>query len=352
MKKDEKVCCHHLESIKGGGSLQHEVGGKGFVRTYPPSFGGKKLKLSVRVELFWWRVSKKAIPTNEFLKHRKLTDEELCARGCLNRNAVKHGKTVISIPVLAANVLYSAVNIFNPVIDSWGANLPWEFQTSWHPPLQEWIQINVDDSLLTSFTAGIGGCFRDYKAEDEAAYHHYKECGITVSRIINPAHISYPIMDLFAHTYLCFIMSLAFPFNIEFLREFFANLRINPTFTALTSYVNRRPVEITYQDCHKRKPNLALGHIIAYVLETKYQLQYLIPPNLPTLFYSNSSFSTLHITRLHPGDEEPRGAGEEEAPALAPIPDPIPLHQQSPVDQLIERFDRWETRFDAYVAAQ
>ncbi|KAI0488629.1 hypothetical protein KFK09_028468 [Dendrobium nobile] len=197
----------------------------------------------------------------------------------------------------------------------------------------------------------------------------------------------------------------------EFLREFFANLCINPTFTALISYVNRRPVEITYQDCvdllqlsttgdklhliasdpdldwstanhflrqtnvpyhvgetsslvkdariiqhvlrtsvipkvgdrihitpilslttfyimahrefntadlifryidhlttirdpgHKRKPNLALGHIIAYVLETKYQLQYPIPPNLPTPFYSNNSFSTLHSTRLHP--EEP-----------------------------------------------
>ncbi|PKU86692.1 hypothetical protein MA16_Dca014334 [Dendrobium catenatum] len=69
------------------------------------------------------------------------------------------------------------------------------------------------------------------EVEDEAAYHRYKECGITVSRIINPSHISYLVMDLFAHTSLCFILSLAFPFNTEFLREFFTNLRINPTFT-------------------------------------------------------------------------------------------------------------------------
>ncbi|KAI0496364.1 hypothetical protein KFK09_022696 [Dendrobium nobile] len=271
----------------------------------------------------------------------------------------------------------------------------------------------VRQTSWSSSRARIDPHFRE--AEDEAAYHRYKECGITVSRIINPTHISYPVMDLFAHTSLCFILSLAFPFNSEFLREFFANLRINPTFTALSSYVNRRPVEITYHDCvdllqlsttgdklhliapdpdldwstanhflhqtnvpyhvgetsslvkdartiqhvlrtyvipkagdrihitpllslttfyimdhrefntadllfryidhlitisdpgHKRKPNLALGHIIAYVLETKYQLQYPIPPKLPTPFYSNNSFTALHSTRLHLGDGEGRG---------------------------------------------
>ncbi|PKU62495.1 hypothetical protein MA16_Dca028434 [Dendrobium catenatum] len=82
----------------------------------------------------------------------------------------------------------------------------------------------------SSSRARIDPRFRE--VEDEAAYHRYKECGITVSRIINLAHISYPIMDLFAHTSLYFIMSIAFPFNTEFLREFFANLRINPTFIA------------------------------------------------------------------------------------------------------------------------
>ncbi|PKU59645.1 hypothetical protein MA16_Dca020843 [Dendrobium catenatum] len=103
---------------------------------------------------------------------------------------------------------------------------------------------------------------------------------------------------------------------------------------------------------HKRKPNLALGHLISYVIETKYQLQYPAPLNLPTLFYSNSSFNTLHSTHLHPEDEEPRGAEEEEAHAPAPVPDPTPLCQHSQLDQLVGRFDRWETRFNAYVAAQ
>ncbi|PKU84376.1 hypothetical protein MA16_Dca002889 [Dendrobium catenatum] len=86
---------------------------------------------------------------------------------------------------------------------------------------------HVRQTFGSSSSARIDPRFRE--AEDEAACHRYKECGITVFRIINPAHISYPVMDLFAHTSLCFILSLAFPFNTKFLRKFFANLRINPT---------------------------------------------------------------------------------------------------------------------------
>ncbi|KAI0513543.1 hypothetical protein KFK09_009568 [Dendrobium nobile] len=302
----------------------------------------------------------------------------------------------------------------------------------------------IRQASRSSSRATLDPRFRE--AEDQAAYHRYKESGITLSRIINPAYLSYPVMDLFAHTSLCFILTLAFPFSSELLAEFFANLRINQTFTVMTSYVNRRPVEITYQDCvdllqlsttrdklhqiatdpdfdwstanhflhqtnthfhvgetsslvkdartiqhvlrtsiipkagdrihitpllslttfyimaqrefnaanllfryidhlttirdpgHKRKPNLALGHIIAYVLETKYNLQYSNHPNLHPTYYSNNSFTALHSTRLHPGDGESRGVREEEAPA--PIPDPVPLHQHSPFAQLIERFDR------------
>ncbi|PKU79815.1 hypothetical protein MA16_Dca024388 [Dendrobium catenatum] len=55
-------------------------------------------------------------------------------------------------------------------------------------------------------------------------------------------------------------------------------------------------------------------------------------------------------THLHPGDGEPQGAEEEEAPA--PIPKPAPLCQHSQFDQLVERFDRLETRFDPFVAHQ
>ncbi|PKU62442.1 hypothetical protein MA16_Dca028371 [Dendrobium catenatum] len=89
--------------------------------------------------------------------------------------------------------------------------------------------------------------FREVK--DQVAYRRYKECGITLSRTINPDHLLYPVMDLFTHTSLCFILTLIVPFSSELLLEFYANLRINSTFTALTSYVNRRPVKITYQDC-------------------------------------------------------------------------------------------------------
>ncbi|PKU63489.1 hypothetical protein MA16_Dca019298 [Dendrobium catenatum] len=265
-------------------------------------------------------------------------------------------------------------------------------------------------------------------------------------------------MDFFARTSLCFILTLNVPFSSELLLEFYANLRINSTFTVLNSYVNRRPFEITYQDCgellqlsttgdklhiiisdpdfdwstanhflrqtntpfhvgetsslvkdartiqhvlctsiipkaedrvhitpmlslttffimawrefnatdliiqyidhlttiwdpgHRRKPNLALGHLIAYILEIKYNLQYPARHDLQPPCYSNSSFNILHSTRLHPGDGEPQGAEEEEA--LAPIPDPTPLRQHSQFYQLVERFDRWETHFDAYIAAQ
>ncbi|PKU71957.1 hypothetical protein MA16_Dca007321 [Dendrobium catenatum] len=248
-------------------------------------------------------------------------------------------------------------------------------------------------------------------------------------------------MDLFSHTSLCFILTLAVLFSSELLLEFYANLRLNFTFTALTSYVNRRSVEITYQDCaellqlsiiedklhiividpyfdwsttnhflrqtntpfhvgetsslvkdartiqhvlrtsiipktrdrihitpllslttffimarrefnaidllfryidhlttirdlgHRRKPNLALGHLIAYILETKYNLQYHALHDLQPPCYSNNSFTILHSTRFHPGDGEGRGAEEAEAPTPAPVLDPVPLHLHSPFDQ-------------------
>ncbi|KAL0922838.1 hypothetical protein M5K25_006865 [Dendrobium thyrsiflorum] len=50
----------------------------------------KKLKLSPRVELFWWRLSKNAIPTNKFLKSRKLCFHNSCARGCQQEESYDH----------------------------------------------------------------------------------------------------------------------------------------------------------------------------------------------------------------------------------------------------------------------
>ncbi|PKU72093.1 hypothetical protein MA16_Dca014693 [Dendrobium catenatum] len=105
----------------------------------------------------------------------------------------------------------------------------------------------VRQAFGSSLRATLDPRFRE--VEDQATYRRYKECGITLSKTINPVHLSYPIMDIFAHTSLCFILTLAVHFSLELMLEFYANLRINSTFIALTFYVNRRPVEITYQDC-------------------------------------------------------------------------------------------------------
>ncbi|XP_020679439.1 uncharacterized protein LOC110097414 [Dendrobium catenatum] len=42
----------------------------------------KKLKMMARVEVFWWRLSRGVIPTNEFLKFRKIYNDDQCVRGC------------------------------------------------------------------------------------------------------------------------------------------------------------------------------------------------------------------------------------------------------------------------------
>ncbi|PKU83358.1 hypothetical protein MA16_Dca026963 [Dendrobium catenatum] len=64
-------------------------------------------------------------------------------------------------------------------------------------------------------------------------------------------------------------------------------------------------------------------------------------------FYSNNSFHILHTTHLHPKLEEAEGAEEEAAPIH--VPTRTPLHQHSQLDQLVEWFDQWETRFKSYI---
>ncbi|KAL0919025.1 hypothetical protein M5K25_011092 [Dendrobium thyrsiflorum] len=292
---------------------------------------------------------------------------------------------------------------------------------------------------------------RFLNAEDKAAYACYKLAGLTISKTINPATLSYPVMDLFAHTSLCFLLTLACPFNVELLLQFFASLRINSDYTSLQSYVGKRPVEINYEDfenilhlsttgdklhtfasdhdfnwtpvnqflrntaapfhngftsglgkdartiqhilrslvipkagdrihitpllslttfyiiahrefnasdliiryfenlttirdpIHHRKPNLALGHLVSYVLTTKYNIEFPSTSTSPThrpTFFSNNSFHILHSTRLHPEQGEAGEEAEEAQPEQAP----------DPIDQLVERFDAFETRFDTIEA--
>ncbi|KAI0508045.1 hypothetical protein KFK09_014179 [Dendrobium nobile] len=300
----------------------------------------KSLKLNYNVEIFWWRLSKFAIPTNHFLKFRRLaTDdhsvvnkihewgffipsfrslegyfEELkrisghnsgmariyCVDVFLNwknRNLVKHGKVAMPCSSVAANVLSLAVLKSSPYLVSWGANLPREFFSTWRPPPLYWIKINVVASLLSSNRGGIRGIFRDHKGRLLLVFGRNK--------------IHWDIAQLEMEV-------------IVDIREFIQSWMLE---------------------------SKALGHLIAYVLKSKYQLQYPAPPDLQPPVYSNNFFNALHSTHIHPRDGEARG-DEEEEEAPAPIPAPVPLHQHSQLDHLVKRFDQLETRFDMFVAHQ
>ncbi|XP_028551608.1 uncharacterized protein LOC114579873 [Dendrobium catenatum] len=77
----------------------------------------QKLKLKKKVEVFWWRLGKETIPTNQFLKNRKITDDDWCPRGCKVSETYEHimvqckymtdviakmGEWGISIPVFSS----------------------------------------------------------------------------------------------------------------------------------------------------------------------------------------------------------------------------------------------------------
>ncbi|KAI0508052.1 hypothetical protein KFK09_014186 [Dendrobium nobile] len=50
----------------------------------------QKLKLKKKVEVFWWRLWKAAIPTNLFLKNRNIATDDLCPRGCNECESYEH----------------------------------------------------------------------------------------------------------------------------------------------------------------------------------------------------------------------------------------------------------------------
>ncbi|PKU69671.1 Rhodanese-like domain-containing protein 14, chloroplastic [Dendrobium catenatum] len=50
----------------------------------------QNLKMNKKVEIFWWRLGKSAIPTNMFLMNRKISDNALCARGCQVNETYEH----------------------------------------------------------------------------------------------------------------------------------------------------------------------------------------------------------------------------------------------------------------------
>ncbi|XP_020673856.1 uncharacterized protein LOC110093347 [Dendrobium catenatum] len=158
----------------------------------------RKLKLKPKIEFFWWRMSRFALPTNEFLKYRRLQHSDLCPRGCPETEVClhiavrcKHLIDIISklqswgfsipifhsldnclsqlrklandhvntVKIYCTDVYYSwkcrndslhgnpllpltvvAANILStikskfPMLVDWGASLHLESNSSWHPP--------------------------------------------------------------------------------------------------------------------------------------------------------------------------------------------------------------------------
>ncbi|XP_020674943.1 uncharacterized protein LOC110094124 [Dendrobium catenatum] len=194
----------------------------------------RKLYLRPRIELFWWRLCKFTIPTNEFLKYRRIGNNDLCARGCSevesSAHVVVHCKYLIdvikmlrswgiNVPIFSSladclhhlrhltnycpdivkiyctAVFYSwncinnfkhggpllptsviAANVLftatkkNSMLVNWDASLYCEFDLSWRPPSPDWIKINVDASFLDSNLASIGGVVRDSMGKSLLAF--------------------------------------------------------------------------------------------------------------------------------------------------------------------------------------
>ncbi|KAI0494003.1 hypothetical protein KFK09_024134 [Dendrobium nobile] len=89
---------------------------------------------------------------------------------------------------------------------------------------------------------------------------------------------------------------------------------------------------------HKRKKNIALGYLVAYILEKKYNL---VHPNQEfeePLYYNDGSFRAIF-------KEEPSKthviSDTKEEPEAAPAPANEPNYQD-----LVQRFDHLETHFD------
>ncbi|KAL0905968.1 hypothetical protein M5K25_024423 [Dendrobium thyrsiflorum] len=88
----------------------------------------------------------------------------------------------------------------------------------------------------------------------------------------------------------------------------------------------------------KRKKNIALGHLVCYILEKKYNLIYPEPPTEEPIFFTNASFRSLfHDPSVEGEDSE----GDKEAPS-----EPAPVPNQNAFHDIIQRFDTMETNFD------
>ncbi|KAI0524679.1 hypothetical protein KFK09_004061 [Dendrobium nobile] len=149
----------------------------------------KKLKMTPRVEVFWWRLSGGVIPTNEFLKLKKIRNDDQCARDCKEIEDLAHVSAKckhlqdilrkiqewgIFVPIFVSledclvelkHLSKVAPNIVilycNVVFWNWKNKNEVAHGKSAKTVSATAANINVDVALLPSYNAGIGGCFRD-----------------------------------------------------------------------------------------------------------------------------------------------------------------------------------------------
>ncbi|KAL0928148.1 hypothetical protein M5K25_000015 [Dendrobium thyrsiflorum] len=88
----------------------------------------------------------------------------------------------------------------------------------------------------------------------------------------------------------------------------------------------------------KRKKNIALGHLVCYVLEKKYNLVHPNPPTEEPIFFTNASFRVLFSQGSDSGGKDERESQGEPAPA--------PAQDQNAFQDLAQRFGQLETHFD------
>ncbi|KAL0921335.1 hypothetical protein M5K25_008397 [Dendrobium thyrsiflorum] len=104
--------------------------------------------------------------------------------------------------------------------------------------------------------------------------------------------------------------------------------RINITpILSLITYLIMSQIDFNAADPkHKRIPNLALEHSIAFILETKYNFQFLTLSDHFRVFYFDTSFHVIQsATHCHAHYLEHEVDEHEEG--LAPIPTPTPINQ-------------------------
>ncbi|XP_020694687.1 uncharacterized protein LOC110108400 [Dendrobium catenatum] len=73
----------------------------------------KKLKLKPRVNIFWWKLIHKAIPTNDFLMYRRIINFNGCPRGCEDIEDANH-----------LTVKCSFMNKIIILLNNWGYDIP------------------------------------------------------------------------------------------------------------------------------------------------------------------------------------------------------------------------------------